>query len=724
MELKPKMRKSLAIIPIVHLLLYIAIGLNIFVFRQITVFIYLSFIPGFVLLKILRLKETSIVDTILFSVGLSVAFLMLVGLLINELCLTLGISQPLSTIPLTITLSLSTLVLFFVGYKKDLTENLGSIGRNFTELKAILAQSIILVLPVLLGILGASYINQPISLLVIIAIAALFALGVFFNRLISWKLYPLVIFAISMALAFQLLLTSRYIIGYDAQREYYVFRLTSINGYWHFLPVGINSAEAVNLDSMLSVTILPSIYSALSNISGEIVFKTFYPFVFSLVPVTLYRIFERQIGKSASFLSTLFFISGQIVFYGVEPLSLNRQIVAEFFLVLSIFILLEKKISVAKRRVLLIVFGAALVVSHYSIMFVYLFFVFSIYAISKFKGHSDKVLNSTMVILLSFMAFSWYSLSVSPLNSLSEVFKSVFSRFFTDISSPAARSSGIFAPHPILTFASMIDWVLFYTAHFFILVGILLLLFKPAKTQLDPKYRTVAILSAVLLFLCVAVPNIAPALNFSRFYAITILFLAPCFVLGGETLVGILGYVSKRVTGRRSMSNTCKQISTVLLCAVLIGYFLSQSGFINSVTVASPLSFSLDYNRIRASTDPNSLNSIAFYGAYIVEQDVFGAAWLSKNRVESSMIYADYVSGDNVLTSYGLIPRQQISSLTNTTILEQGGLIYLGQLNIMNGTMTTITASFNTSEIYPLLKGTDLVYSNGDSKIWYVSSPR
>jgi uncharacterized membrane protein len=223
--------------------------------------------------------------------------------------------------------------------------------------------------------------------------------------------------------------------------------------------------------------------------------------------------------------------------------------------------------------------------------------------------------------------------------------------------------------------------------------------------------------------LCVAVPNVAPALNLERFYAITLLFLAPCFVLGGETLVGVSENVLRRAIRRRSLSNAYSKTGTVVLCAVLIGYFLTQSGFINCISGASPLSFSLDYNRIRTSTDPNSANSITFYANFITEQDVFGAVWLTKNRGESSMIYADYRSADGVLTSYGFIPRLQISPLTNTTTLEQGGFVYLRQLNVANGIIPTPTAPFNTSEIYPLLNKTNLIYSNGNSEIWYVSSP-
>jgi uncharacterized membrane protein len=268
----------------------------------------------------------------------------------------------------------------------------------------------------------------------------------------------------------------------------------------------------------------------------------------------------------------------------------------------------------------------------------------------------------------------------------------------------------------------MINWVLFYTAQFFIAIGILVYLLKPAKAKIDPRYRAMAILSAVILFLSFAIPNLEPALNFTRFYAISLLFLAPCFVSGGATLVGISKNAFRRITGRRPLSNRNNQVGTVLLCAVvLVGYFISQSGFINCTTVASPLSYSLDYNRIRNSNDPNSLNSITFCTVYIPEQDAYGAIWLSKNKAESSMVYADYVSGSNVLGSYGLIPRQQVVWLPHRTMLEQGNLVYLGQINL-NGIMTTAGESFNASLIYPLISKTSLVYSNGNCQIWYVSS--
>jgi uncharacterized membrane protein len=84
------LKKPLLVVLLFHLLLYAVVILNVPIIRQIVVFIYLSFIPGFVLLKLLKLTETMLVEKILFMVGLSLAFLMFVGLLINQLFLALG----------------------------------------------------------------------------------------------------------------------------------------------------------------------------------------------------------------------------------------------------------------------------------------------------------------------------------------------------------------------------------------------------------------------------------------------------------------------------------------------------------------------------------------------------------------------------------------------------------------------------------------------------------
>jgi len=107
-------RKVMIVILIMTILVYIGILFNIPTFRGIIVFIYLSFTPGFVTLRLFKLKGISFLDTVLLSVGLSITFVMFMGLLVNQLWLFLGFSQSLSIIPLTTAISIFVLTIFFV----------------------------------------------------------------------------------------------------------------------------------------------------------------------------------------------------------------------------------------------------------------------------------------------------------------------------------------------------------------------------------------------------------------------------------------------------------------------------------------------------------------------------------------------------------------------------------------------------------------------------------
>lgn len=69
---------------LLQLAAFATVLLDVPVARQIICFVYFTFIPGFVFLKILKLEKLDAVETVLFSVGLSVAFLMTAGILMNE----------------------------------------------------------------------------------------------------------------------------------------------------------------------------------------------------------------------------------------------------------------------------------------------------------------------------------------------------------------------------------------------------------------------------------------------------------------------------------------------------------------------------------------------------------------------------------------------------------------------------------------------------------------
>ena len=59
------------------------IGLQIPILRQLIGFIYLTFVPGIIILRILKLHKLGNIETLLYTVGLSIATLMFTGLLMN-----------------------------------------------------------------------------------------------------------------------------------------------------------------------------------------------------------------------------------------------------------------------------------------------------------------------------------------------------------------------------------------------------------------------------------------------------------------------------------------------------------------------------------------------------------------------------------------------------------------------------------------------------------------
>jgi uncharacterized membrane protein len=593
------------IIPVMTFLVNIAILLDIPIFREIIAFVFLSFIPGFAILRLFQLKKISFLDSFLFSVALSIAFVMLWGLLVNALYLSLGLSRPLSTVPLTVVISAFVLTVFFIEYRSDLSQTSSSstlkINFEFT-LKNVLVLSLILFLVPLLSALSVIYLNVPLILISCATIAVLCVLSVMSKRLIPENFYPILIFSISIALLCQGLLISKYVVGYDANLEFYVFRLTQTNGYWGFLNANVNSLAELAYNSMLSITLLPAIYSVLMHAQGEIVFKILYSFLFSLVPLTLYRLFEKQFGKLIGLLSVLFFVFSFAVFYGPEPLSLNRQIVAELFFMLSFFLLIDASIPKTKRRVLLLIFGIALAVSHYVLAYVFLGIVAVIFIISRVRRRFDTTLNTATVLLLFVITFSWYAFwAVSPLESLIFTIRRTITYLTVGLlPTNIVSAESFFAGPQVFTAATWINLLLSGIAYLFLMIGVLQIIRRRRKISWE--YFGMLFLAAIVLAISLVAPGIASILNFSRFYSLSLLFLSPCFALGGLALLTLIGKAWTRIIKFPKRQITAKNknidLAFLLVGILLSAYFLSQVGFVNRVTDGAVHSYTIDYDRM------------------------------------------------------------------------------------------------------------------------------
>jgi len=708
------------------LLLVAVIFLNIPVIRAIIVFAYLSFVPGFVILKTFKLKELSLLNTFLISVGLSIVASMFVGLLVNTLYVILGLSQPLSIIPLTAAMSTFTLIIFFVSYRRDFSINFVSLDGMLKATRNYLPLTLVLIILPILSIVGALYVNIPIMIILSLTIiAVLCVLSIASNKLILSKSYPFLIFSISISILLVNLLMSKYIIGDDANLEYYVFKVTQIRGYWGPLNTDTNPWNPVAFNSLLSITLLPNVYSVLTNIQNEMLFKILYPFIFSLVPVTLYGIYENETGKLIGLLSTVFFVFSSAAFFG-ELITVNRQIIGEFFLMLSILLWLDKKLPIREKRILLIIFGVSIAISTYSLTTIYLIFVTFVVIISSTKSKFDDTFNASTVLAIFGLTFLWYAFSssstlTSTLTLMLTTFRNVIAQLTNFRYGVGAGSVGVVTSLPqVPTLATWINLVVSGVVNLLLAIGILAVILLSERMKISDRYKLITVFAAIILALSFLFPVIAETINFTRFYGIALLFLSSCFTIGALSSLKIIQSILRKrnANQKNNIAFLNKHGKTTLLfVAVLLGaYFLSQSGFINYVTGGGIRSSTFDYYRIKTSSDPQAQS--LFYYTYIPEQDVFSAVWLSRYANASSIVYADVGSEAHVLTSEGLIPWNLRLPLTNTTNPGQGSLIYLDSLNVVKGIIPASTGLFNASEIASSLNESDLIYSNGNSEIW------
>jgi uncharacterized membrane protein len=543
-----------------------------------------------------------------------------------------------------------------------------------------------------------------------------------------------VILAIGLGLLFNTTLISKYNLGVDINAEYHTFKLTEIQGYWNKPGVAASPSKLANYESDLSITILPTIMSVLLNISGEFIYKLVFVFVFSLIPLGIYRICDLQIGKKKyALLAAFFFMSAPQSFYGTEPLALARQIIATLFLILSVLLLVDEQMELGKRRIMFIIFGAALIVSHYALTYIYLLYIVFVFLLSYRHGKKRGILGSLVVLFVIIFTFSWYTFaSISPTLTLASNIDNMIQSIFTELFSPAARSSTVFTylnPSTAESAVGLAHRLLVYMLNGFIVLGIIKLIVKRKKTPFTNEYQVISILSILILAASFVVPRFAPALNFTRFYAITMLFLAPFFGYGVKAFFELVEkagsfLLSKSVKLHRGKQRlqTLKNLSLRIGTTLLIVAFLFQVGFVNSVTGGDPRSISLDFDRKMETTNPSRVMS--FYEVYTPEQDVFSAKWCASNINTETLFYADYISTRNVLTAYSTVDVDKISLIEYVTGSEHSVYFYLSYLNTYHSIIVTDNmGALNTSQISflsnVLFNESNRIYSNGGSEIYY-----
>ena len=736
--------KWLGLVIIMIALANITVLLDIPVARLIFGFIFLAFIPGFLFLNILKLNKLGLVEKIVLSVGLSVAFSSLFGLALNGLLLAIGYTKPLSIISLLISFSTANIVLAIIAYmrNRDLTI-------TFSSLKLTVREKAFLIVPAIFPLLSMAGMrimnisdNNALLMVLLFLIPAYVIILSFSNRRVSEKVYPAAIFLISISLLLMYSLRSNHIIGSDVHREYFIFLTTIDNLKWSQLGFGL-------LDTCISNSLLPAIYQTFLNIDPEYLYKLFYSVMVSILPLVVYLLSKKYIGSFYAFLASVFLMS-QISFLSTP--SMTRTSIAILFFGLAVLVMFQDGISEFSKRTLFIVFTAAVVLSHYGTTFV-TFFVLLLtwigtgillqiasrkkesailstgnYASKKkpltsssqgessrvsnpmlhnakipgpFQTQPGKVVTFTLLLLFLVMLFFWHSqmTTTSFYAGVRFIYGSLTNWTWflgEDIGGQPVQA----AFGQIYAYTGVPHWIEFvfsWLTVIFLSTGLLTVILrfktmistpftKPEKQpflqkRFEAEYLMLSIGCFILVVTTVIIPYVSAWYGTARAYFQMVIPLSIFFVIGG---IEIAKYLKVRPYW--------------LILVVLIPYFLCTTGVVTQV-----------FGFPRAIT----LNSEGpLYYMYVSDEESHAAKWLQEYSEKETTIYSKGFSSE-VLLSQGKLTRRYMPGARVSELVEDkeiDGYIYLRPSDIANNELVTK---------YPnVFAEKSMIYANGKSQVY------
>lgn len=705
------------------------IGIEIPIIRQIFSHISLTFMPGILLLRVLKLHKLGTAETLLYSTGLSLSTLMFTGFIMNIMYPYLGIYEPISLVSLLFTLTVVTLILFFFAYIRDKEFS----NPDFIDLNEVFSPSLLLLFLIpFLSIFGTYLVNYYDNNILLMSMIIIISFLILLNSYIPSKIYPLAIWVIAISLIYHTTLISEYLNVNDVLGEYKVAESVIKYSYWDWTYFSNNN-------SVLSINILAPIFYHIYDLNLTYVFKIIYPLLFSITSIGVYLISNSLINnKKISFMSSILFIIIYPFFYQV-PL-ICKQSIAEIFLVLLFLSIFNNGLELLPKSFLIIIFSMSLIVSHYGISYLMMFSLLFILLCSvavmnekiyrildnihikvkneklflSLKEKNNISLNFTILFFIFTLGWYMYISGSSSFNAIVSIWHYISNTLIEDFANPEHSRGLYIITKSEASIIHSITKVFYFISQFFIIVGFFNTLWNYNKYRFDLKYILFSLYFLIILFAAIVVSGFS-VMDPRRLYHLSLFLLSPFCIIGGSTIYELI-----YIFWNKCYHNKFLEDPSHFLAVFLSIFLLFSTGFMYEITNDYSTSISLSQESINSYDDISVIAN--FYGSYIVAQNVFSGKWLDKNMVHSEKVY----KGDDMilypsLCIYNNIDPSNIIKFDDTTQNIGAGYVHISYLNILgigstwSNTLQKRTA-YNFSDIH-FLKHTDRIYDNGGSSI-------
>lgn len=652
------------------------------IIRPIISFVFFTIVPGFLILNILKIEKLEFAKKITLSIGLSIAFLIFSGLIVNSFYPY--ILNPLSLNSILISFNLIILFLASIAYLRNKNESIIEISQKGDIFKG--KKMSLFIIPTLfpfMAIFGTyimnNYSNNSLLISMLIIIPIYVAIIYYFKDKVASITYPLAIFSIALSLSLMHSLTSNYLNGRDIYTEYYVYKIAFSQLHWEVnnYPFAYNTC--------LSITILPVIYSKLLGINGLWVFKVIQPLLISVLPIVCYFIFKKNLDQKYAFLAAFLFISN--VAFINDFMSATRTGISVLFFSLAILIFIEDQIEEVSKKFIFIIFVFGLIVSHYSTAYIFLIlmgFVWLVSIILKKKiltGNRNipKIKRSnltiSMIALISVSIFLWYAQLTNvqfedTTNFIQTTFFNMGNIFLLEMRDQSATAVIGVGVEGSRYLALIIQNIIL----FFITIGLIYSIRTYKKNKINFNLLILMFASWSLSLSMLVIPYVSKAYGTYRVYLLSLVTLAPLFIIGGVKFFN--KFKLKRFT------------STILLIIIIMQFF-SATGLIDQ-SLGNPLNEYLNHDGDR------------YESYYTHDTEIIAAKWLNTYN-DKTKINTDYMGYFKLLMDYNDDPTTMRDIVVNRNYFISNqptkGYVYLSYTNSILG---KVYLTKNRDDVSPL----------------------
>uniref|UniRef100_A9A6X2 DUF2206 domain-containing protein n=1 Tax=Methanococcus maripaludis (strain C6 / ATCC BAA-1332) TaxID=444158 RepID=A9A6X2_METM6 len=682
------------------------LGIETPILRAVTGFIYILFVPGYLILRILRVHNISSLESILYSLGTSIFYCMFLGFLSNELYPVLNITKyPISELPLVITFVFSGLLLTLISNSRQ-----SILQIDYYSLKDLFSKKVMFlsILPIvtLFGTYLVNYYGNNLLLMFLILVIVVVVFLTVFTKTFQ-NLVPYIIWAISFSLVFSTTLIGPYALNYDGE---FSGAKEVIDALYY------NSEIYGNYNSVLSNKILTPVIYNICGFNLTSIYKIIFPFIISLLPLEIYLISKKYLNSKNAFLSSLICFSFG-PFFTDYPF-LTKQGTATFFIALSIIIMINNNLKNSQKTFFMTICGISIIWAHYGSSYLFLAALFTILLL-KYFGILTKSKKHEMrsflyfITMYSLILFAWY-LNVSGASLFYTVFhigNNVFLNIFSEFFGESSRGAALFMKK-----YNGLDLVFKYLnlgVSGFMVLGLIL---ETIKNHFKKKYINyhigLSIFFTGLLLCSIALPYFA-VMGPTRLYILSFPTLCLFGIIGG---LKVFNYVNKLKLNIDPSKILCIYLSVMLLLS---------SGVLHELT-GSSYSLSLGQESIKDSH--NMAYKLKFYYYKITGYDVELMIWLNRYWNPNSYIFHGVRYGmlGQAFEYYGNFPKENTIYLKSYTAkLYDNSYVPIFYVNNKENfgfqriEKRAGSDMLNMTDVEHLYKNENIIYCNGMANIRY-----